>query len=272
MTNSLSERVAIVTGATYVEAGGLNIGGSIALTMARRGASVVLADIDHRGAEEAADRINDEVPGARAIAVAVDVRVEEEIAKLTAHTIAEFGRINVVVNNAGVFRGDDGLVGDLGVNVWDDVMAVNARGPMLLVRHALPHLLEAGGGVILNTSSTHSLAGDGRLSAYGASKAALNALTTYVATQYGKRGIRCNAICPGSTTSPPVQRLQPAGREIFEKHTLNSRLTSPAELASVYAFLASDEAFGINGMVLRVDGGLLAHQPFVADFASSTPW
>jgi NAD(P)-dependent dehydrogenase (short-subunit alcohol dehydrogenase family) len=154
------------------------------------------------------------------------------------------------------------------VDVWEDVLAVNLRGPLLLTQKALPYMQRVGKGSIINTASTHAFAGDARLSAYGVSKAGLNALTVYVATQYGKQGIRCNAICPGTTTSPPAQHLPDEIRAVYEKHTLNPRLNSPQELANVFAFLASDQSMGINGMVMRVDAGFLAHQPFTPDLSS----
>jgi NAD(P)-dependent dehydrogenase (short-subunit alcohol dehydrogenase family) len=138
---------------------------------------------------------------------------------------------------------------------------------MLLTKHSLPVMLAQGSGAIVNTASTHSFAGDLRLSGYGASKAAVNALTMYTATQYGGRGIRCNAICPGTTLSPPAARMPAEVQGVYRRHTLNPQLNRPEDLARAFAFLASDDASGINGAILRVDGGLLAHQPFTPDFA-----
>ncbi|MFF2847659.1 SDR family NAD(P)-dependent oxidoreductase [Streptomyces sp. NPDC058001] len=265
---TLDGKVAIVTGATVVEPGGLNIGGAIATELVRGGARVVLADVNSDGAQALAGQLN--ADGDRvALAVPTDIRREDDIARLVAETVAAFGRIDIVANNAGIFPGGDGKVADLAIDVWDDVIAVNVRGAMLLTKHAIPHLLAAGGGAIVNTSSTHSFAGDLQLTAYGASKSAVNALTVYTATQYARQGIRCNAVCPGTTLSPPVQQAPEQFRGTYERHTLNPRLNAPEDLAKVVAFLASDDSRGINGMIVRADGGLLAHQPFTADFADN---
>jgi NAD(P)-dependent dehydrogenase (short-subunit alcohol dehydrogenase family) len=226
----------------------------------------VAADVDAAAVVELADVLNTDRPAV--LAVPTDVRDEAQLVALVERTLHDLGGLDVLVNNAGVFRGDDGRIGELEAEVWDDVMAVNVRGPMLLTRHALPALVASGHGVVLNTASTHSMGGDRRLSAYGASKAALNALSQYVATQYGKQGVRCNAVCPGATATPPLRRGTPEVLAVYDHHTLNPRINGPADLAKVYAFLASDDSFGINGMVLRVDGGLLAHQPYTPDLAA----
>ena len=257
--------VAIVTGATWVDPGGLNIGGAIATELVRRGLRVVVADVDAVGARALEERINTEAGETVVRAVETDIRSEEQVQRLVAETVGTFGRLDAVANNAGIFPGGDGPVGELAIDVWDDVMAVNVRGAMLLTKHALPHLLVAGGAIV-NTSSTHSFAGDLRLTGYGAAKSALNALTMYTATQYARSGVRCNAVCPGSTMSPPAQRLPEPVRAVYERHTLNPSLAAPADIANVVAFLLSDEARSVNGMIIRADGGLLAHQPFVADF------
>jgi NAD(P)-dependent dehydrogenase (short-subunit alcohol dehydrogenase family) len=172
--------------------------------------------------------------------------------------------VTFLFNNAGIFPGDDGDVATMAIEVWDNVMAVNVRAAMLLTKHALSHLRK-NGGTIVNTSSTHALAGDTSLTGYGATKAALIALTKFTATQYGKEGVRCNAICPGTTTTPPAQALPQDIKDIYIEHTMRPDLNGPTELGKVFLFLASDDSRGINGEVIRVDGGLLAHQPFVAD-------
>jgi NAD(P)-dependent dehydrogenase (short-subunit alcohol dehydrogenase family) len=263
--SGLKDKVAIVTGATWLNDGGVNIGGATAEELVAQGAKVVVADINGQGAADLAARINEGNEGA-ALASTTDVRNESDLKALVAQTLAEFGCIDVVINNAGVFRGDDGLIGDLDIDVWDDVIAVNVRGAMLLTKLVLPEMLKNGSGSIVNTASTHSFAGDIRLSAYGASKSAVNALTMYTATQYGHAGIRCNAICPGTTLSPPAQKLPEASRRVYERHTMNPGLSRPSDLARVFAFLASDASSGINGSIIRSDGGLLAHQPFSPDF------
>lgn len=262
----LSGKVAIVTGATWVADGGLNIGGATATEFVKQGANVIVVDINSEGALALAERLNESRTGS-AIAAIADVRVESDLVRVVETANDRFGTIDVLINNAGVFPGGDGEVIELETDVWDDVMAVNVRGAMLLTKHTLPTMLGKGAGAIVNTASTHSFAGDLRLTGYGASKAALNALTVYTATQYGRRGIRCNSICPGTTMSPPAARMPDAAQKIYRRHLLNPEPNGPTDLARAFAFLASDDAGGINGAILRVDGGLLAHQPFTPDFA-----
>ncbi|MFZ2178616.1 MAG: SDR family oxidoreductase [Rhodococcus sp. (in: high G+C Gram-positive bacteria)] len=257
-------KIAIVTGATSVEPGGLNIGGATATELAAEGARVVLADINVEGAERLAKILNDRHGDKTALAVGIDLRHEEQIERLVQRTVDYFGAPDIVVNNAGIFPGDDGDVATMAIEVWDNVMAVNVRAAMLLTKHALPYLRK-NSGTIVNTSSTHAFAGDSSLTGYGATKAALIALTKFTATQYGKEGVRCNAICPGTTTTPPAQALPQEIKDIYIAHTMRPTLNGPTELGKVFLFLASDDSRGINGEVIRVDGGLLAHQPFVAD-------
>jgi NAD(P)-dependent dehydrogenase (short-subunit alcohol dehydrogenase family) len=260
----LSNKVALVTGATTVEPGGLNIGGATATELAAEGAHVVLADINIEGASALADQLNSKYGPDIAIAVQTDLRSEAAIRDLVATTVSTFGGLQLLMNIAGVFPAGDGDVATMPIEVWDDVMAVNVRSAMLTTKHALPHL-RAGGGSIVNTASTHAFAGDTSLTGYGATKAALLALTTYTATQYGREGVRCNAVCPGTTTTPPAQQLPAAIKDVYRRHTMAADLNGPADLAKVYLFLASDDSRGINGEFIRVDGGLLAHQPFVPD-------
>jgi NAD(P)-dependent dehydrogenase (short-subunit alcohol dehydrogenase family) len=266
----LSGRTAIVTGSTWVDPGGLNIGGAVAAEIVREGGRVVLADINIAGAAALAKRLNESSSDGTPVAAAheVDIRREDDLRRLVTNTVEQFGGVDILVNAAGIFPPDDGDVASMTIEVWDNVMAVNVRGAMLLTKHVLPHFFASGRGAIVNTASTHAFAGDLSLTGYGASKAALNALTVYTATQYGSRGVRCNGICPGTTLSPPALALPPEAREIFERHTLNPRLNRPEDLAKAYLFLVSDDAVGLNGMVVRVDGGLLAHQPFSPDFAA----
>jgi NAD(P)-dependent dehydrogenase (short-subunit alcohol dehydrogenase family) len=263
----LSNRVALVTGATTVQPGGLNIGGAAATEVVAEGARVVLADINIDGASALADELNQKYGPDVAIAVHTDLRDEDAIRELVATTVSTFGTLDVLFNIAGVFPAGDGDVATMPIEVWDDVMAVNVRSAMLTTKHALPHL-RAGGGSIVNTASTHAFAGDTSLTGYGATKAALLALTKYTATQYGREGVRCNAICPGTTTTPPAQQLPDVIKDVYRRHTPSPDLNGPADLAKVYAFLASDDSRGINGESIRVDGGLLAHQPFVPDMNS----
>lgn len=260
----LSDKIAIVTGATTVDPGGQNIGGATATELVAAGARVVLADINFEGASALAEQLNEKYGPDTALAVHTDIRSEDAIRDLVATTVSTFGGLQLLMNVAGVFPVGDGDVATMPIEVWDDVMAVNVRGAMLTTKHAIPHL-RVGGGSIVNTASTHAFAGDTSLTGYGATKAALLALTAYTATQYGREGIRCNAICPGTTTTPPAQQLPEAIKDVYRRHSLAPDLNGPADLAKVYLFLASDDSRAINGETIRADGGLLAHQPFEPD-------
>jgi len=148
--------------------------------------------------------------------------------------------------------------------VWQRTFAVNLLGPALGCKHAIPRLLERGGGAIVNTSSAAGKVGDLTRSAYGASKAALESLTRHVATQYGKRGIRCNAIAPGVIATPALAaNVPPAQIALYERSHLTPRLGRPEDVAAAVVFLASDDGAFVTGQTLRVDGGLLAHHPTI---------
>ncbi|ANY24138.1 SDR family NAD(P)-dependent oxidoreductase [Gordonia terrae] len=257
-------KVAIVTGATTVEPGGLNIGGATATELAAGGALVALADINIAGAQALADQLNQRHGRQVAIAIETDVRHESQVKRLVDATVEQLGEPTIVINIAGIFPAEDGDVATMTVEAWDDVLAVNLRSVMLLSKHTLPYLRKAGGAIV-NTASTHGSAGDTSLSGYGASKAGVIALTKFLATQYGREGVRCNAVSPGTTSSPPAQQLPEAIKNIFRRQNLNPEMPTPEQQAKVFAFLASDDAAGINGQEVKVDAGLLSHQPMVAD-------
>jgi NAD(P)-dependent dehydrogenase (short-subunit alcohol dehydrogenase family) len=260
----LTGKVALITGANLVDEG-VGIGGATALLMAREGAQVVVADILHGPAERLAAQIRSE--GGDAVACAVDLRSESHIAAMVETATRTFGKLDILHNNAAAIPRADADIVTMDSAVWDMVMEVNVRGTMLACKYAIPHLIKAGGGAIVNTSSGSGLAGDLVRAAYGVSKAAINTLTQYVATQYGKQGIRCNAVCPGGTQTPTFNAsMTPELEQMLLRHTLTRRLCRPEDLANVIVFLASDDAALVTGQVIAVDGGLLAHLPFFADF------
>lgn len=259
----LDGKVAIVTGAAS------GIGECSARTLAGHGAAVIVADVNGEGARGVAESI--ESDGGRAGSFEVDVSVEGQVAAMVAHAVASFGGVDILHNNAADTRaeviGRDGDVAGMEVGVWDQTLAVNLRGTMLGCKHVLPHLMDRGGGAIVNTSSNSGLSGDLSRTAYGASKAGINALTQYVATQYGMRGIRCNAVSPGLVMTPAADRnLTGEAREIFRLNHLTERFGVPQDIADAVAFLVSAEASFVNGQVLCVDGGMLAHTPTYAQF------
>ncbi|MEV0057151.1 SDR family oxidoreductase [Saccharopolyspora shandongensis] len=266
---SFGGKVAIITGAASVEPGGVNIGGAAAAELASCGARVVVASRTIENVERLAAMLNKKHGPGTALAVATDVRSENQVEQLVATAVSAFGGLHVLINVAGIFPVGDGDLASMSVDVWDDVMAVNLRGTMLATKYALPHLREVGGAIV-NTASTHAFAGDSGLTAYGATKAAILALTAYTATQYGQEGVRCNAVCPGVTITPPALRLPAVMMGIYRRHVVAPELNGPEQLAKLYCFLASDDAGAINGEHVRADNGMLAQQPFVPDMRDLT--
>jgi NAD(P)-dependent dehydrogenase (short-subunit alcohol dehydrogenase family) len=256
MSGELDGKVAIVTGA----AGG--IGRETSRVLAGAGAKVVLADLPEADLEGAAAAAGGEVAHHP-----VDISDEASVRALMQFTVKAFGRLDVIDNNATIGGSPgDGLVADLTVEVWDSTFAVNARGAMLMCKHAIPPMIEGGGGSIVNISSGTAQGGDDFATSYAASKAAVESLTRYVATQYGLQGIRCNAIAPGLVRTPLLEAsLPPPIVEIFTGHKLVGRIGEPRDIAELVCFLASDRAAYITGQVIAADGGFRAHVPSLAE-------
>ena len=254
-------KVAIVTG------GGSGIGRASCELLAREGAAVVVADLDAASAERVARGIVD--AGGRAIAQPVDVELEASIEAMVRAAVAAFGGLHVLYNNAAdtSLRAmeQDGALLDVSSETWDHVLAVDLRSVFLGCRYAIPRMLEAGGGSIVNASSNQSLAGDLSQTAYAAAKAAINTLSLSVATQYGRQGIRCNVVSPGPIRTPAFDRACPPEVALeLTRHSLVPRLGRPEDLANAVLFLASDESSYVTGQIIRVDGGQLAHLPHYA--------
>ncbi|MBV8804282.1 MAG: SDR family oxidoreductase [Sinobacteraceae bacterium] len=262
MTGRLRDKVAIVTGAAS------GIGAETAVRLAAEGAATVVADINLAGAQQLVDRIT--AAGNVAAAVHVDLGEERSVAALIAFAVERFGGLDILDNNAADTRlssmRDVGLE-QTDVEVWDALMRINLRGTMLACRAAIPQMRARGGGSIINMSSGSGLTGALAPTAYGVSKAAIISLTQYVATQHGKEGIRCNAIAPGLIVTPATTSAYATGPfgEMMLRHHLTPRLGRPEDIASMVAFLASDESQFVTGQVIAVDGGLLAHAPYHAD-------
>jgi len=257
----LDGKIAVVTGA------GRGIGAASALRLAAEGAHTVVADLNIEGAERIAAQIVES--GGAATAVKVDLGDIDSVRSMIDTTVKSLGGIDVLHNNAAAThlaaRKDLPIV-EADPAVWDETMRINLRGTMVAIQAAVPHMIARGGGSIVITSSGSGLSGDLSHPAYGASKAALNNLTCYVATQYGKQGVRCNAIAPGFiVTEASDGSAYGEIRETMLRHHLTPRLGKPEDVAAAVAFLASDESAFITGQTLCVDGGLLAHAPYVAD-------
>ena len=191
------------------------------------------------------------------------------IEALVDFAVDRFGRLDILHNNAGYVGADlarDTKVTDIPFELWDKTMAINLRGYFAGCRFAIPHMVRTGGGAIVNTASGSAFRGDLARVAYGTSKAGVIALTKYVATQHAAEGIRCNAIAPGLIMTPAFAASGQVALEPFMKQILSPRVGEPDDIAAGVAYLASDEAAYVTGTVLHIDGGLAAHQPYVADF------
>jgi NAD(P)-dependent dehydrogenase (short-subunit alcohol dehydrogenase family) len=261
---SLEGKVAIVTG------GASGMGRAAAFLMAERGAHVVVADIAGDRAAETAEQIGSR--GGKAIGCGGDIASEEDWRRIVADVVAACGGIDILYNNAADLRpetyGRDASIAleEMDVALWDHILAVNLRGTMLGCKHVISEMTRRGGGSIINASSNAASSGQETTMAYGASKAGVNALTQYVATAYGQRGIRCNAIAPGLVVSTEVKAsLDPDLVRIFEENILTPYTGLPEDVAQVAAFLASDAARYVTGQIIAVDGGLTAHAPYYSD-------
>ncbi len=182
--------------------------------------------------------------------------------------MAKLSRLDILFNNAAVtdirIQGQDTTATEIPLDVWDRTMNVNLRGVLIGCRFAIPHMLAAGGGSIINTASDSGLAGDIARLAYGTSKGAVITLTKYIAVQYGRQGIRCNAIAPGVIMTEQMKKL-PVLAAAIQRHVVTPRLGIPEDIAALAAFLAADESGYITGQTIQCDGGHLAHQPQIAD-------
>jgi NAD(P)-dependent dehydrogenase (short-subunit alcohol dehydrogenase family) len=224
---------------------------------------VVVADIRVEAAEETAALV--ESAGGHGLAWLVDVSDEVSVAALMAGVADRFGRLDVLDNNAALLtpdiHGRDIALEELELEVWDRTFAVNARGTMLCCKHAVPLLRAEGGGAIVNIASVSALLADNVRSAYGSSKAAVVALTRYVATMYGADRIRCNCVAPGLILTETARDALSAGQlEHLHAERILPWAAEPEDIAAVVAWLASDEARCITGQTIVVDGGTTVHR------------
>lgn len=249
----LSDKAAIVTG------GASGIGRATALLFAREGAVVAIADVNREAGEHAAREIVQS--GGRAFFEAVDVTSAADCRRLVERVIREFGRVDVLFNNAGIIR--RATILDIGEDNWDRVMAVNVKSIYLLSREVIPHMQTQGSGSIVNTASGWGLAGGARAAVYCASKGAVVLLTKAMAIDHGPQ-IRVNCICPGDTDtamlrSEATQLGEDSARFLIDaaRRPLG-RVGTPEEVAQAVLYLASDASSFVTGTSLVVDGGGLA--------------
>jgi NAD(P)-dependent dehydrogenase (short-subunit alcohol dehydrogenase family) len=211
-------------------------------------------------ADISAERLEQLVELPRVETIVVDVARRDDVERMISTAVDRFGRLDVLFNNAGIL---DGFlpVAELPDDVWDRILAVDLTGPMMAARAAIPHMLAAGGGVIVNTSSVAGISGARGGAAYTAAKHGLIGLTRNIATNYGRDGIRCVAICPGGVaTNIEVQNLHPRGEAAINKVVAASeRWAEPQEIAAVVAFVSSDEASFVNGAAIVADGAWTAY-------------
>ena len=254
MTGKLSGKVAVITGA------GSGIGRAAAELFAREGAEVALVDLNAQAAAAAAGQITE--AGGRALAVGADVADAAQVDLAFRQISDEFGRIDVLYNNAGV--NSAGSVVDATDEDWDRCFAVNAKGTFLCSRAAGRLMVAAGGGSIVNQGSVAAVVGIANFASYCASKGAVVALTRSMSVDLAPRNVRVNVICPGTVYTPlmePMLRARgngdlAAGLAMTTAKYPIGRLGTPAEIAAVALFLASDDSSFLTGSVITADGGM----------------
>ncbi len=247
----LQGKVAIVTGAA------MGIGKAAASALAAEGALVILSDVNDAAAEAAVRELADR--GGSVSFQHADVARASDVEALVSETVRRHGRLDVMVNNAGIAI--PGSVVETSEDDWSRTLNVNLAGVWRGMKYAIPRMKESGGGSIINMSSTQSLVGFRNWAAYAAAKGGINALTQQAAVEYAAFGIRVNAIAPGTIMTPMNERIFQSApdREALLKewnslHPLG-RFGEPSEIGSLVAFLASDDASFITGVIIRADGG-----------------
>jgi NAD(P)-dependent dehydrogenase (short-subunit alcohol dehydrogenase family) len=250
-TGRLSGKVVAITGA------GGGMGRDAAVLFAQEGAHVCAADVNGDAASETASLCSGD-----AFASTVDVANEEDVRAMYAATKERFGGIDVLYNNAGISPPDDAGVLETSVEAWQRVQDVNTKGVFLCCKHGIPYLLERGGGSVINVASFVALIGAATSQiSYTASKGAVLAMSRELAVQFARRGIRVNALCPGTVETPLLKSIwgdDPAAAQRRLVHIPVGRLAQPREVVNAALFLATDESSYVNGATFVVDGGVTA--------------
>jgi NAD(P)-dependent dehydrogenase (short-subunit alcohol dehydrogenase family) len=253
---SLDGKIALVTGA------GSGIGRATSLTMARRGAKVVVADVNEEGGRETVDAV--EQAGGEALFVRADVASSADVQALIRATVETYGRLDCAVNNAGIGgttgEGRRYATHEYPEELWARILSVNLTGVFLCLKHEIVQMLGQGGGAIVNIASIAGLVG-GFGTAYVASKHGVAGVTRNAALEYARQGIRINAVCPGVVETPMVASVFgaiPGLEERWRETEPIGRFAAPREIAEAVAWLCSDAASFVTGIALPVDGGWTA--------------
>ncbi len=247
----LNGKVALVTGATA------GIGETVARLFAQEGAAVVITGRRKEQLERVAREI--ERAGGRAVPVPGSVTDEAHARSAVSQAVRNFGKLHILVNNAGLGE-FSGLIHETEDAVWEKLLAVNLTGAFRITRAAIPEMLKAGSGSIVNVSSIASLVGIPYTGAYSATKGGLDALTRCLAVEYAKQGIRCNSICPGLVDTPmaaPLLADPVKTAQVMAAYPMGRPGTSE-EVAKLALFLASDESAWMTGSIIPIDGGMTA--------------
>ena len=248
----LTDKVAIITG------GGGGMGRVAAQLFAGEGARIVVAEFSEAAGSETVDLVRK--AGGDATFVKVDVSREADARLMVDHAVATYGRLDVLYNNAGIMPEADHSVIDTDVDTWDKVMAVNVRGVFLGCKYAIPAMIDGGSGSIINIASFVALLGCSvPQDAYTASKGALLALTRSLAVQFGPKGVRTNAICPGPVETPLLMDWlvkDEAAKQLRLARNPTGRFGKPEEIVNAAIYLASDESRWTNGAHFVIDGGI----------------
>jgi len=242
----LENKVVIITGA------GSGIGKETALLFAKEGAKVVVADVNEKAGEETVVDIKKTGEG---FFVKLDVSNREQTKQMVKTTLEKYGRIDVLINNAGIVQ--DAFLSKMTEGQWDKVIDINLKGVFNCTQAVVEVMMNQGKGVIINTSSIVGLNGNVGQVNYAATKAGLIGMTKTLAKELGKKGIRVNAVAPGFITTPMTSNVPDKILEMMKEKTPLRRLGEAKDVAYAYLYLASDESNFVNGAILSVDGGLI---------------
>jgi len=252
MAGILNEKVALITGA------GSGIGRATARVFAREGSKLVLTDVVEAGGQETLKMVKE--AGAEAIFVKADVSKSGDVDNMLAQTLQTFGRLDCAFNNAGI-GGAGRLTHEYSEEEWDRVIAVNLTGVWLCMKAEITQMLKQGSGSIVNTSSIMGLTGAIRVPAYTAAKHGVAGLTKAAALEYGRHGIRINAVCPAPIYTPLLMSAfekRPDMEQRYARSEPMKRLGQPEEVGEAVAWLCSDRASYVTGLPMPVDGGYMA--------------